>query len=39
MIKGNFVEDFKRNAVVQIVERAYRVVGVSQRLGSGLFNQ
>jgi len=29
MIKGNFPEDFKRDAVVQIVERGYRVVEVS----------
>ena len=33
MGKGNFTEEFKRDAVVQIVERGYPVAEVSQRLG------
>jgi transposase len=32
MLKGNFTEEFKRDAVVQIVERGYRIAEVSQRL-------
>ena len=32
MGRGNFTEDFKRDAVAQIVERGYRVAEVSQRL-------
>ena len=33
MFKGNFTEEFKRDALVLIVERGYRVAQVSQRLG------
>jgi transposase len=33
MVKGNFSEDFKRDAVVQIIERGYPVAEVSRRLG------
>jgi transposase len=33
MSKGNFTEEFKRDAVAQIVERGYPVSEVSQRLG------
>lgn len=33
MGRGNFTEDFKRDAVAQIVERGYPVAEVSQRLG------
>lgn len=33
MGKGNFTEDFKRDAVRQITERGYPVAEVSQRLG------
>jgi putative transposase len=33
MGKGNFSDDFKRDAVRQITERGYRVAEVSQRLG------
>lgn len=33
MVKGNFSEDFKRDAVAQITERGYPVAEVSQRLG------
>jgi len=33
MGKGNFNEDFKRDAVAQITERGYRVADVSDRLG------
>lgn len=33
MGKGNFSEDFKRDAVHQITERGYPVSEVSQRLG------
>jgi len=33
MGKGNFTEDFKREAVRQITERGYPVAEVSQRLG------
>jgi transposase len=33
MGRGNFTEEFKRDAVVQIVERGYPVAEVSQRLG------
>ena len=33
MGKGNFSDDFKRDAVVQINERGYPVTEVSQRLG------
>jgi transposase len=33
MGKGNFSEDFKRDAVAQIVERGYPVAEVSHRLG------
>ena len=33
MRKGNFTEEFKRDAVAQIVERGYPVSEVSQRLG------
>lgn len=33
MGKGNFTEDFKRDAVRQITERGYPVLEVSQRLG------
>jgi transposase len=29
MFKGNFTEEFKRDAVVQIVERGYRIAEVS----------
>ena len=31
--RGNFTEEFKRDAVAQIVERGYPVAEVSQRLG------
>lgn len=33
MGKARFIEDFKRDAVHQIVERGYPVAEVSQRLG------
>ncbi len=33
MGKGNFTEDFKRDAVAQITERGSPVAEVSQRLG------
>lgn len=33
MGKGNFTDDFKRDAVRQITERGYPVSEVSQRLG------
>lgn len=33
MVKGNFTEEFKRDAVRQITERGYPVAEVSQRLG------
>lgn len=33
MGKGNFCEDFKRDAVRQITERGYPVAEVSKRLG------
>ena len=33
MGKGNFTEEFKRDAVRQITERGYPVAEVSQRLG------
>ena len=33
MSKGNFTDDFKRDAVRQITERGYPVSEVSQRLG------
>ncbi len=33
MGKGNFSDDFKRDAVYQITERGYPVSEVSQRLG------
>jgi transposase-like protein len=33
MFKGNFTEEFKRDALVLIVERGYRVAQVSQGLG------
>ncbi len=33
MSKGNFSDDFKRDAVAQITERGYPVSEVSQRLG------
>ena len=33
MSKGNFSDDFKRDAVTQITERGYPVSEVSQRLG------
>ena len=33
MGKGNFSDDFKRDAVAQITERGYRVAEVSKRLG------
>ena len=33
MGKGNFTEDFKRDAVVQITERGYPVAEVAARLG------
>ncbi len=33
MGKGNFTEEFKRDAVRQITERGYPVSEVSQRLG------
>ncbi len=33
MIKSNFSEEFKRDAVRQITERGYPVAEVSQRLG------
>ena len=33
MGKGNFTEDFKRDAVAQITERGYPVAEVSRRLG------
>jgi transposase len=33
MGKGNFSDDFKRDAVLQITERGYPVLEVSQRLG------
>ena len=33
MVRSNFSEDFKRDAVHQITERGYPVAEVSQRLG------
>ncbi len=33
MGKGNFSDDFKRDAVAQITERGYPVAEVSRRLG------
>ena len=36
MGKGNFSDDFKRDAVRQITERGYPVAEVSQRLGVSL---
>lgn len=33
MGKGNFSDDFKRDAVAQITERGYSVAEVAQRLG------
>lgn len=33
MGKGNYSDDFKRDAVAQITERGYPVAEVSQRLG------
>ena len=33
MGKGNFTEDFKRDAVAQITDRGYPVAEVSKRLG------
>jgi transposase len=33
MVKGNFSEDFKRDAVLQITERGYPVAEVAARLG------
>ena len=33
MGKGNFSDDFKRDAVAQITERGYSVAEVSKRLG------
>ena len=33
MGKGNFTEEFKRDAVAQITERGYPVAEVSERLG------
>ncbi len=33
MGRGNFSDDFKRDAVAQITERGYPVAEVSQRLG------
>ena len=33
MGRGNFSEDFKRDAVTQIAERGYPVAEVAQRLG------
>jgi transposase len=33
MGKGNFSDDFKRDAVAQITERGYAVWKVSKRLG------
>jgi transposase len=33
MVRSNFSEDFKRDAVAQITERGYPVSEVSQRLG------
>ena len=33
MGKTNFSDDFKRDAVLQVTERGYPVLGVSQRLG------
>jgi transposase-like protein len=33
MLKGRSSEEFKRDAVVQIVERGYRVAQVLKRLG------
>ena len=33
MGKGNFSDDFKRDAVLQITERGYPVAEVSKRLG------
>jgi len=33
MGRGNFTEEFKRDAVAQVVERGYPVAEVSQRLG------
>ena len=33
MGKGNFTEEFKRDAVAQITERGYPVAEVSKRLG------
>ena len=33
MGKGNFSDEFKRDAVRQITERGYRITEVSQRLG------
>ena len=33
MGKGNFSDEFKRDAVAQITERGYPIAGVSQRVG------
>ena len=33
MGKANFSDDFKRDAVLQITERGYRIAEVSKRLG------
>ena len=33
MGKGNFSDEFKRDAIRQITERGYRITEVSQRLG------
>ena len=33
MGKGNFTEEFKRDAVAQIIERGYPLAEVSKRLG------
>lgn len=36
MRSGNFTDEFKRDAIAQITERAYPVAEVSQRLGVSL---
>ena len=33
MVKGNFTEEFKLDAIKQITERGYSVADVSKRLG------
>ena len=38
MGKANFIEDFNRDAVVQITERGYPVAEVAARLGIGKYS-